>query len=130
LTTYPTKTRQQLVFFTGIGGFAAIVHLTLVFNLVTYLQLPPLVANVFAFLVSFNISFLGHKYMTFSGMPDNKQLQLPHFFFVATSAAVLNEVLYYLLLEYTSLYYLPALVLVLGLAAIYSYCLSRFWACR
>jgi hypothetical protein len=83
-----------------------------------------------SFFIAFNISYLGHRYLTFSQLENQKQLSLPHFFLVATSAGALNEVLYYLLLSYTKIHYLLALVVVLGLAAIYSFFLSRFWACR
>ncbi|MBL7478408.1 GtrA family protein [Legionella bononiensis] len=124
------KLSHRLIFYTGIGATSAIVHILIVLNLVTYVQLNPLLANVFAFLIAFNISFLGHKYLTFSRLQDQKELSLPHFFLVAASAGILNESLYFLLLRFTQLNYLIALILVLGLVAVYSYLLSRFWACR
>ncbi|KTD46217.1 GtrA family protein [Legionella quateirensis] len=121
---------HRLMFYAGIGATSAIVHILIVLNLVAYIHLNPLIANVFAFLIAFNISFMGHKYLTFSKLQDQKELSLPHFFLVAASAGILNESLYFLLLRYTQLNYLIALILVLGLVAIYSYLLSRFWACR
>lgn len=124
------KLSHRLLYYTGIGATSACVHLLVVLNLVTYLNIQPLIANIFAFLIAFNVSFLGHKYLTFSKLQDEKQLSLPHFFLVASSAGILNECLYYLLLKYTHLNYMIALVLVLGLVSIYSYVLSRFWACR
>ena len=130
LITAALKLSHRLIFYTGIGATSAIVHILIVLNLVTYVQLNPLIANVFAFLIAFNISFLGHKYLTFSGLQDQKELSLPHFFLVAASAGLLNEALYFLLLRFTQLNYLIALILVLGLVAVYSYLLSRFWACR
>jgi putative flippase GtrA len=124
------KLSHRLLYYTGIGATSACVHLLVVLNLVTYLNIQPLFANIFAFLIAFNVSFLGHKYLTFSKLQDEKQLSLPHFFLVASSAGILNECLYYLLLKYTHLNYMIALVLVLGLVSIYSYIFSRFWACR
>ena len=124
------KPAQQLVFFSGIGGSAALAHLLIVLNLVSYLQIDPLVANIIAFFIAFNISYFGHKYLTFAEIENQKQLSLPHFFLVASSAGVLNELLYFLLLNYTAINYLLALTLVLGLVAVYSFFLSRFWACR
>lgn len=124
------KLSHRLLYFTGIGATSACVHLLVVLNLVTYLNVQPLIANIFAFLIAFNVSFLGHKYLTFSKLQNEQQLSLPHFFLVASSAGILNECLYYLLLKYTHLNYMIALVLVLGLVSIYSYVLSRFWACR
>ena len=124
------KTTQQLVFFSGIGGSAAATHILVVLNCVNYFNIEPLIANVIAFFIAFNISYLGHKYVTFAQLSNQKQLSLPHFFLVASSAGVINEILYFVLLNYTSIHYLFALILDLALVAVYSFLLSRFWACR
>lgn len=124
------KATQQALFFSGIGGSAALTHLLIVLNLVSHFAIEPLLANVIAFFIAFNVSYFGHKYLTFSQLDNQKQLSLPHFFLVAASAGLLNEVLYFILLKYTSIHYLGALIMVLGLVAVYSFLLSRFWACR
>ncbi len=124
------RATQQVLFFSGVGGSAALTHLLVVLNLVSHFDIAPLIANIIAFFIAFNISYLGHKYFTFAQLKDEKQLSLPHFFLVASSAGILNEIMYFLLLNYTNIHYLLALVLVLGLVAIYSFLLSRFWACR
>ncbi len=129
MTSIP-RLSQRLIYFAVIGASAALIHIVTVLGLVTYSQVNPLIANIFAFLLAFNVSFLGHRYLTFSNLHDEKELSLPHFFLVASSAGILNELLYFLLLEYTILNYLIALILVLGTVSIYSYLLSRFWACR
>lgn len=128
--TAQLKLRYRLIYFAAIGGSAALIHLFVVFNLVNFLQIQALTANVFAFLIAFNVSFLGHKYLTFARLHDEKILSLPHFFLVAASAGIINEMLYFLLLRYTTLNYLFALFLVLGLVSVYSFTISRFWACR
>jgi len=128
--TAQLKLGQRLIYFAGIGGAAALIHLFTVFNLVNFMQVQALTANVFAFLIAFNVSFLGHKHLTFSQLHDEKILSLPHFFGVAASAGIINEILYFLLLRYTSLNYLFALFLVLGFVSVYSFIISRFWACR
>ncbi|MCE0722478.1 MULTISPECIES: GtrA family protein [Legionella] len=128
--TAQLKLRHRLIYFVGIGSVAAFVHLFTVFHLVKFIHFQALVANVFAFLIAFNVSFLGHKYLTFSQLHNEKNLSLPHFFLVAASAGIINEMLYFLLLRYTALNYLFALFLVLGFVSIYSFVISRFWACR
>ncbi|QEY53286.1 GtrA family protein [Legionella longbeachae] len=130
LTTISLSLGLRLIYFLGVGGTAALVHLSAVFILVNFLYLPALIANIFAFLIAFNVSYLGHKYFTFSQLHDEKRLSLPHFFLVAASAGVINELLFFLLLEYTTLNYLFALILVLGSVSIYSFIISRTWACR
>ncbi|KTD71271.1 GtrA family protein [Legionella tucsonensis] len=128
--TAQLKLRHRLIYFTGIGGTAAFIHLFTVFNLVKFIHVQALVANVFAFLIAFNVSFLGHKNLTFSQLHDKKNLSLPHFFLVAVSAGIINEMLYFLLLRYTTLNYLFALFIVLGFVSIYSFVIAKFWACR
>lgn len=129
MITFP-KLSRELAFFSSIGAVAAAAHILIVLNLVTHFSMEPLIANVLAFLVAFNLSYLGHKHLTFSQVQEQKQLSLPHFFLVASSAGIINELLYFLILNYTSINYLIALILVLGLVAIYSFVLSKFWACR
>jgi putative flippase GtrA len=128
--TSPLKLSQRLLFFVAIGASSALVHVLSVLGLVGYLLLRPLLANIFAFLLAFNVSFLGHKFITFAKLKDERQLSLPHFFIVASSAGILNELLYFLFLQYTALNYLVALILVLGMVSVYTYVLSRLWACR
>ncbi len=128
--TATIKPSKRGFYFLGIGGIAALVHVGLVFLCVTLFSLPPLLTNVFAFAIAFQISFFGHKHLTFAWLEDKKILRLPHFFMVAASAGLINEGLYFLLLYYTKINYLISLILVLGLVSVYSFVLSRFWACR
>lgn len=130
LTTTQLKLKHRMFYFLCIGAAAAFIHLFTVFNLVNFMQVEALIANVFAFLIAFNVSFLGHKYLTFSRLHNEKILRLPHFFLVAASAGIINEILYFVLLRYTNLHYLFALFLVLGFVSVYSFIISRFWACR
>lgn len=130
LTTATLKLSHRLAYFIGIGGTAALMHVLVVMHLVRSMQMNPLIANIIAFFIAFNISYLGHKYFTFSRLNDKKQLSLPHFFLVAASGGLLNELLYFLFLHFTPLNYIVALILVLGLISVYSYLVSRFWACR
>jgi putative flippase GtrA len=130
ITTRPIKLIERLVYFVGIGSLAALVHLTVVVYLVSALELQPLIANVIAFLIAFQFSFFGHKYLTFARLEEQKTLQLPHFFLVAATGGIINECLYFLLLHYTRLDYFLSLVLVLGLSASYNFVISRYFACR
>lgn len=130
LTTAAIKLSHRLIYFSGIGALSAAIHLLIVFYLVNYQEVQPLLANIFAFLTAFNVSYLGHKYLTFASLQHEKKLSLPHFFGVASSAGLLNELLYFLLLRYSPVHYLISLIAVLGFVSIYSFLLSRYWACR
>jgi len=119
--TMSLKLTHRLIYFAVIGAGAALVHILTVLGLVTFMQLQPLTANIFAFFLAFNVSYFGHRALTFSKLDNKKQLSLPHFFLVASSAGILNEFLYFLLLNNTSLNYLIALFLVLVFISIYSF---------
>jgi putative flippase GtrA len=122
-------TSRRFIWFVGIGGASTLVHLTVVALLVN-LSMQPLVANIIAFLCAFNVSFFGHRNLTFAKLQDDKQLQLPHFFLVAVTSGFINEYLYYLFLHYTHLNYMLALLIVVSLVACFTFTASRFWACR
>lgn len=116
-------------YFIGVGGFAALVHLSIVLACVSLFAISPLLANVLGFLMAFQVSFLGHKYLTFASL-NQKRLSLPHFFIVAATAGLLNEGLYFVFLQYTVLNYLQALIAVLAMVSVFTFVMSRFWACR
>jgi putative flippase GtrA len=128
--TAPPKLSHRLLYFIGIGSSAAGIHLFTVFVLVHFLHIQVLIANILGFLIAFNISFVGHKHLTFSQLHDQKILRFPHFFLVASTGGILNETLYFLLLRHTTLNYMFALTLVLACVSIYSVTISRLWACR
>ncbi|KTD74707.1 GtrA family protein [Legionella waltersii] len=130
MTTASLKLSHRLFYYIIIGTSAAAVNILIVGLLVHFISISPLLANVLGFLIAFNVSYLGHKRYTFSNLDDQKELKLMHFFIVAASAGLLNEALYYLFLEYTSIHYLVSLTLVLVLVAVYNFVVSRFWACR
>lgn len=102
--TSALKLSHRLIYFTGVGVCAAIVHLLIVFNLVNFLNLQPLLTNVIAFLIAFNVSYLGHKYFTFNQLQDEKQLSLPHFFWWQLLPAYLMK--HYIICYYASQRYI------------------------
>lgn len=130
MTTASLKLSHRLFFFVVIGVLAASVHILTVYFLVHYVSFNPLAANVIGFLIAFNVSYIGHKHYTFSKLEDQKELKLAPYFLVASSAGLLNELLYYLFLKYTELNYLVSLFIVLLLVAVYNFIVSKFWACR
>lgn len=124
------KLTHRLLYFILVGVLAATIHLLVVYILVSIFDVMALLANIVAFFIAFNISFIGHQHLTFAHMQDKKKLQLTHYFAVAASAGIINEVLYFVLLKYTDLNYLLALFGVLIFVSCYSFTMSRFWACR
>lgn len=119
---------RQLFCFGVIGTLAAMVHLSIVILLVEAGLLQPLVANIIAFICAFNISFFGHRHLTFRKSKNSFRTALPRFLLVASTSFVLNEGLFYFFLKV--LPYTVALVLVLILVSLITFILSKIWAFR
>lgn len=124
------STKDQLTPFALVGIVTTILHFIIVIFLVSLLHVSPLIANGIAFAISVNASFFGHKYYTFSHLPKKQKLRYPHFMFIAFLSFLLNELLYFLFLDYTVIDYRIALVLVIGIVAIFTFFASKYWACR
>lgn len=120
---------RQLIHFGLIGISALCVHWTVVALLVP-LGLVPLLANIVAFVIAFQVSYWGHRRWTFAAYTLSHAQTLPRFMAVSGLSFVLNEFLYFLLLEYTALDYRVALFIVLATVAALTFLLSRQWAFR
>jgi len=114
--------------FIAVGVSALLTHWLLVFLLVPLTGLDPLVANVIAFLIAFNVSYFGHRHLTFRASERSHRQTLPRFAAVALGSFLLNEGLYWVLLNFTPLRYDLAMFLVLGTVAGLTYLLGKFWA--
>jgi len=99
---------------------------------VQVLSIPPLVGNVVAFCVAFIVSYLGQTLWTFSDRNHDHAGggSVGRFLSVQVFSLVLNQGLFFLLIEYTALYYLVASVIVLITVAFATYVLSNSWALR
>ncbi|MDR2300374.1 MAG: GtrA family protein [Comamonas sp.] len=118
----------QLLQFVLVGGSAAATHLAVVGLLVSLLDMPPLAANVLAFLVAFVVSYNGHALFTFSAARARGWPVVARFFAVACLSFVANELLYYIALNWLHWHYFWSLAAVLVLVAIGTFVMSKFWA--
>jgi len=117
---------SQLFRFGTVGFFAATIHFVTVLLLVQNFFLSPLIANAFAFMIAFQVSYWGHKRWTFqqttrfSGMTFSKLLVVQVINFFA------NETLFYLFLS-LSLPYPLALFIVLTVLPFFTFLSSKWW---
>ncbi|KAA0874352.1 GtrA family protein [Nitrincola tapanii] len=118
---------RQLLRFGGVGMTALVLHWCVVLLLVPF-GMAPLVANVFAFLLAFQVSYFGHRILTFGAQAIPHRQTFPRFASVAGLSFLVNESLYAILLTWTPLGYQWALLLVLALVAALTFVLSRYWA--
>ena len=119
---------RELFWFGAVGVTAMLVHLGSVALVLVPLGLPPLVANIFAFLLAFQVSHLGHHRFTFSVADAPVARSRRRFFLVALSSFLVNEAMYALLLRFTDLDYRVALVIVLIAVAALTFVSARKWA--
>ncbi len=119
---------RELFWFGAVGFSAMAVHYAVVTVWLVPYGLPPLLANVAGFLIAFQVSYWGHRGLTFQASEVAHARGLPRFFAVAALAFGVNEAMYFLLLRYTSLDYRMALLLVLILVAALTFVLSKLWA--
>lgn len=110
-----------------VGAVAFVLHFGTAALLVP-LGVPPLVANVFAFLIALAASLTGHARFTFGAPPRRTGAALRRFAVVAVVGFALNEASYAALLADTTLDYRVALLLVLGAVAVLTNVAARDWA--
>jgi putative flippase GtrA len=118
----------QLIRFGIVGSCAAAVNMLIVIWLVENFYLNPLLANIFAFLIAFNISYIGHRHWSFANTKLRHRTSIPRFLLVAISSFILNEGLFYLFLNLFHWYYILALLLALLIVPIFTFVTSKFWA--
>jgi putative flippase GtrA len=118
----------QIIRFGIVGGFAAIINMLVVVWLVRNFNMQPLLANIFAFLIAFNISYTGHHYWSFANAKRKYCSSVSRFLVVAIMSFILNEGLFYIFLRLFSWYYVWALLLTLLIVPIFSFICSKFWA--
>jgi len=123
---------QSLCWFAIVGFSAMGVHFLAVTQLFIPLGLPPLIANTGGFLIAFIVSFFGHHHFTFrseKALGVRPMLQsAQRFFIVAITSFLLNQVIFYLLLKYSTLSLDVALAITLIVVAIATYITSKLWA--
>lgn len=116
----------QLSRFGTVGIIAASIHFTTVVLLVQTFFLAPLVANVFGFLVSFQVSYWGHRLWTFQNTVALHRDTLPKLLLVQVLNFSANETLFYIFLS-LHLPYPLALLFVLTILPGFTFVSSKLW---
>jgi putative flippase GtrA len=120
----------QLCRFGVVGVTAGTVHFSIVVFCVELGSLKPLVANVIAYMIAFQVSYSGHRYWTFRGTLAEHRVAFPKLLLVQTLTFIANESLFYLFMNFFHLPYQVALLIVLTILPITTFALSKFWVFR
>jgi putative flippase GtrA len=118
----------EIVRFGIVGIAASLTHFISVYLIVSGLGIRPIIANIFAFMIAFGVSYTGHSLWTFRHKKHEHNKTIARFLGVALFSFALNEGGYYLLLEFSQLDYLISLLIVLIIVPIVTFILSKYWA--
>lgn len=119
----------QIMRFGVVGTTAATIHFLIVVSLVQFGSLAPLVANVFAFLISFQASYWGHRLWTFNQSATMHREAFPKLLFIQIINFSANESLFYVFLAYHYPYPI-ALLMVLTILPCFTFISSKRWIFR
>lgn len=119
---------KQLFRFGLVGLTAAIIHFIIVVFIVQTWFVAPLIANIFAFGISFQISYWGHRKWTFSSNTPHREA-FPKLVLVQILNFSANESLFYIFLM-LHLPYPFALAIVLTILPFFTFVSSKLWVFR
>jgi len=109
-----------------VGITATAVHILMVWLLLSETALPPLIANMFAFLTAFGISFAGNYLWTF-GSPGNPGKAMRRFVLISASAFAVNTLLLASLLRGGWLSPTVAAIVSAAVVPAITFVASRLW---
>ncbi|WP_090936053.1 GtrA family protein [Azotobacter beijerinckii] len=112
--------------FAVVGIAATLAHMLIAWILTELMRLPPLLANLMAFLTAFAVSFTGHYYWTFRRV-GSLQRAIKRLFLISLSAFFVNTLLLATLIEGGWMSDSSAVVLAAGVVPAISFLASRFW---
>jgi len=112
--------------FGTVGIIATAVHIMIVWLLLSLTELHPLVANAFAFMTAFVISFVGNYRWTF-GSPGKPAKAMTRFFLISASAFSINTLLLAFLVR--AGWFSPTISATFSAAVVpvITFLASRFW---
>lgn len=119
----------QVMRFGVVGVSAAFVNFSIVVMLVQWTAMEPLMANIFGFMISFQVSYFGHRKWTFSDVVVLHRLALPKLLIVQIGNLFASEFLFYFFLS-LKLAYPLALLCVLMILPIFTFITSKLWVFR
>lgn len=116
----------QLTRFGIVGVTAAAINFAVVVFLVQNFSYAPLLANVFGFIISFQMSYWGHRLWTFNGTAALHRVAFPRLILVQIGNFSGSELLYYLFLSHDIPYQI-GLICVLTIMPIFTFLMSKLW---
>lgn len=109
-----------------VGLISTVVHIAIVFLLLTFASVGPILANTLAFLTAFCISFTGNYLWTFRS-PGSPRRAIFRFFVIAVSAFIVNTLVLAFLVHKGWFSPVESAVLSASIVPVISFFASRLW---
>lgn len=115
--------------FLGVAAAANLTHFTIFFLLERYApEMLPEFINFLAFCVAFNVSFIGHRKLSFNDTTSSIKQSLRRFIVVSVAGFISLEIIFSFALRVLTWSSFLALLAGVAVAGGQTYLLSRFWA--
>lgn len=109
-----------------IGILSTLVHVSTIWLIFLFTNITPIVANTFAFLTAFSISFTGNYLWTFRS-PGSPLRAIFRFFFIAINAFLVNTLVLNFLVYKGWFLPLTSAILSASLVPFITFLASRLW---
>lgn len=120
------RKHEQIFRFLVAGGTAFAVNIIVLYIFTDMLGIYYLISTVWAFLISFGVSFLLQKFWTFhDGSRNTLHIQLPLYLGMQVMNLGLNAVLMYAFVEYFHLWYILSQVIIALALAFVSFFINK-----
>lgn len=117
---------RQIVTFSIIGGFSAVVHLVLLYIFVQFFKIWYLLAAAIAFIIVTTVGFFFQKRYAFRYTRGDNKTRYVIFIFIAGSGILWELSLLFIFVEFFKLWYLEAAVIAKFIVLIWNFLLNKF----
>lgn len=121
-----TELHRQISRFAIVGMAATAVHIAMALCLNGLAAIPPLRANVLAFLMAWVISYLGNRGWTFAATTRHG-VAMPRFLAVSLAGFAVNQALVFIITDLAGQPLWMAMIPVAVIVPAVSFLLSRLW---
>lgn len=120
------ETYVDICRFIIIGGLATLVHYVAALTAYGVFNVPPLWANFIAFIIAFNVTYLGHYFWVFKSENSHRS-SLPKSLSVSLTGLMLSQLIVWGLTEKLDFPFHFTLIAAVTLVPIVTFSLNRFW---
>lgn len=118
---------RSVATFAAVGVLATVTHVAIGLAVTALGAATPFVANIFAFLCAFAVSYLGHHRYSFRSTAAHRHAA-PKFLAVGLFGLLLNQLIVAALVNGLGAPYYAALAVIVAVVPPLTYLLSLFWA--